>query len=158
MVGVALGIAVAACLYWYSDERQIRRLLNEVAASVSQEEAMGMAGVAEVMGLKNLLAPDVTLDPGPPYTGTISGADQITSTIMKMRVLMPVVLLTFVDVQVAIDAADSATVHATATITTRTTDGEQNVDAREIVLSLAKRDGRWVIAAVEAVPVLEPVL
>jgi hypothetical protein len=154
---VSLTVGLAAYLYWFSDERQIRRLLDDVASSVSQEEAMGVTGMTEIAGLRTLLAPDVLIDPGPPYRGIVSGPEDVIAAVTRLRIRSPFVLLTFVDVEVSMDGSDAATVHATAKLSSRTTEGDQHFDAREVVLSIARRDGRWVLTAAKSIPVLDPV-
>lgn len=162
---VAAALAAAGYAYWYSDERQIVRLLQAVAASASQDEPLGMPGMARVAGLRTLLAPDISIDPGPPAPGPIVGAAEVIAAVTRVRSAFPVVHVTFVDVQVAVGrdeagagaGAGTATVHATLRVQTRTAAGDESVDARELVLSVHQRDGRWVIAAVKTVPVLERV-
>ena len=68
MTRVLLLVALlAACFlgygYWASDERQIRRLLDDVADAVSQAEGEGgVAGLAEITSLNSYLTTDVTIE------------------------------------------------------------------------------------------------
>src|SRR5204863_1570599 len=113
LIVVALGAVLAAYLYWSSDERQIRRLLDGVAEAVTQEEgAGGVVGLAEVAGLTRYLAPDVTFEPGAPFR-PMAGAQDIVSTVGQLRAVMATVELTFSDIQVAVDGA-TASVRTTA--------------------------------------------
>jgi len=115
LIVIALGAVLAGYLYWASDERQIRRLLDGVADAVSQEEgAGGVVGLAEVAGLTRYLAPDVTFEPGAPFRA-ISGAQEIVSTVGRLRAVMTAVDLTFSDPQIAVDGR-TASVRTTATI------------------------------------------
>jgi hypothetical protein len=168
VIGVLAILAVCAggYFYWFDDERQIARLLDDVAAAVSQEQPLGMAGMAEVAGMRTLLAPDVTIDSGAPSPGPIVDAPDVIAAVARLRSRFAVIQVSFVDVQVTLGQSetgaeagrDTATVHTTARIHTRTASGDENVDAREVVLTVRRLGGRWVIAAVKPVSVLERVV
>jgi ketosteroid isomerase-like protein len=149
LIVVALGAALAAYLYWTSDERQIRRLLDGLADAVTQEEgAGGVVGLAEVAGLTRYLAPDVTFEPGAPFR-PITGAQDIVSTVGRLRAVMTAVELTFSDIQIAVDGG-TASVSTTARLTLRDRDGEQRVETRDAQIVLEERDAGWVIITARA--------
>jgi len=149
LIVIALGAVLAGYLYWASDERQIRRLLDGVADAVSQEEgAGGVVGLAEVAGLTRYLAPDVTFEPGAPFRA-ITGAQEIVSTVGRLRAVMTAVDLTFSDPQIAVDGR-TASVRTTATLTLRDRDGAQSVDTRETLIALEERETGWVITTARA--------
>ena len=149
VIAVALGAALAGYLYWASDERQIRRLLDGVADAVTQEEgAGGVVGLAEVAGLTRYLAPDVAFEPGAPFKA-IAGAQDIVSTVGRLRAVMTSVELTFSDIQVAVDGG-TASVRATAHLTLRDRDGAQRVETRDAQIALEERDTGWVITTARA--------
>ena len=149
VIAVALVAAIGAYLYWAGDERQIRRLLDGVADAVSQREGeAGVAGLAEVAGLTRSLAPDVTFEPGEPFS-PITGAQEIVSTVGRLRAVMVSVELTFADVQVAVDGA-AASVHATARLALRDRAGEARVETRDALIALQRRDTGWVITTARA--------
>ena len=146
---VALVAAIAGYLYWASDERQIRRLLDGVADAVSQEEgAGGVVGLAEVAGLTRYLAPDVTFEPGAPFRA-ITGAQEIVSTVGRLRAVMVSVELTFSDIQIAVDGK-TASVRATAQLTLRDRNRDQSVETRDALIALAERETGWVITTARA--------
>jgi len=152
LIVVVLGAVLAGYLYWASDERRIRRLLDGVADAVTQEEgAGGVVGLAEVAGLSRSLAPEVTVDPGEPFR-PITGAQEIVSTVGRLRAVMTTVELTFSDIQVTVDGG-TASVRTTARLTLRDRQGEQQVEAREVLIALEERDAGWVIAAARALRV-----
>jgi hypothetical protein len=154
---VVLAAASAGYCYWSSDERQIRRLLDNVAAAVSQDERQsGVGSLAEITSLTNYLAADVAIDATPPATATIAGASEVVSTVGRLRTLFPVMQLSIVDVEVGVALDGAATAHAAATLTMRNREGEEAVETRTVVISLVKREGRWVIGAVKAVRGPEP--
>ena len=149
IIVLALGAVIGAYLYWASDERQIRRLLDGVAAAVTQEEgAGGVAGLAEVAGLTRYLAPDVTFEPGAPFRA-ITGAQDIVSTVGRLRAVMATVELTFSDIEVAVDGG-TASVRTTARLTLRDRDGAQSVETRNAQIALEERDAGWVITTARA--------
>jgi len=146
---VVLGVVVAGYLYWASDERQIRRLLDGVAEAVTQEEGEGgVAALAEVAGLNRSLAPEVTLEPGEPFRA-IAGAQDVVSTVGRLRAVAATVELTFSDIQVAVDGT-TASVRTTARLTLRDRDGAQSVETRDAQIALEERDTGWVITTVRA--------
>ena len=150
-VAVALAAAIAGYLYWASDERQIRRLLDAVADAVTQHEGEGgVAGLAEVAGLSRSLAPDATFEPGAPFR-PLAGAQDIVSTAGRLRAVMATVELTFADVQVAVDGG-TASVRATARLALRDRNGDDTVETRDALMALEKRQSGWVITTARAQP------
>jgi hypothetical protein len=149
---------LAACalgyLYWASDERQIRRLLEGVADAVSQAEGeAGVAGLAEVAGLNAFLAPDVTIEATlPTRAAAIRGAQDAVSTVGRFRAVFPVVLLSFEDVTISIDSDSAATVQAIARTELRDKEGEREGEVWRVEMTVVQRDGSWVIARATAEP------
>jgi ketosteroid isomerase-like protein len=149
LVVIAVSAAVAAYLYWASDERQIRRLLDGVADAVTQEEGTGgVAALAEVTGLTQYLAPDVAFEPGEPFRPMI-GAQEVISTVGRVRAVMTTVELTFSDVQIAVDGS-TASVRSTARLTVKDRNGDTSVETREALIALAERETGWVITTARA--------
>ena len=148
LVVVVAAVALGAYLYWTSDDRQIRRLLDSVAEAVSQEEGAGVAGLAEVASLNRYLAPDVTLEPGEPFR-PITGGPDVVSTVGRLRAVMTTVQLDLSDVKVEIDSP-LASAYAVARLTLRDRDGNQRLEVRDVLVALEKRDAGWVITAARA--------
>lgn len=149
IVVAAVGAAIAGYLYWASDERQIRRLLDGVADAVTQEDGTGgVAALADVTGLTRYLAPDVAFEPGEPF-GPITGAQDVVSTVGRVRAVMTTVELTFSDVQIAVDDG-TASVRTTARLTLEDRNGDQSVETREALIALAERETGWVITTARA--------
>ena len=111
---------LAACFfgyrYWTSDERQIRRLLDDVADAVSQSEGEGgVAGLAEITSLNSYLTSDVTIEATlPESAGAIRGASEVVSTVGRFRAVFPVLTLSFEDAMIAIDSDSAATAQVIA--------------------------------------------
>lgn len=152
----ALGVAALAYQFWNNDERQIRRMLDTVAGIVSHDEpAAGVGALAAVAGLSTYLAPDVSIEPGPPGV-PMRGAQDVVSTAARLRVGVPMVRLSFENTDVSPRVGETARVYATATLTTRDRDGRESGDARGLVIDVRKVDGQWVIAAARVVAPSEP--
>jgi hypothetical protein len=153
---------LAACFvgyrYWASDERQIRRLLDDVADGVSQAEGeAGVAGLAEIASLNRYLAADVTVEATlPTRAAAVRGSQDIVSTVGRFRATFPVVTLSFENVTISIDSDSAATAQAIANTDIRDKDGARDDGVWQVVLSLARLDGRWVIARATAEPVTDP--
>jgi hypothetical protein len=157
LITAALAAVGAGYLYWASDARRIARLLDDVVAAVSQEEGeSGIGALAEIASLNTYLAPGVTITIGSPAPASISGAQEVVSTVGRLRAVFPVLRLALANPQISIGAGGSATVHATARLTMRSRDGDESVDARDAQISLEKQDGRWVIAGVDVGAAREP--
>ena len=151
IIVAAVGAAIAAYLYWNGDERQIRRLLDGVADAVTQAEGTGgVVALAEVTSLTRYLAPDVAFEPGEPFR-PITGAQDVVSSVGRVRAVMATVELTFSDVQIAVDGS-AASVRATARLSLRDRNGNQSVETRDALIALAERETGWVITTARAQP------
>ena len=117
-----------------------------------------MAGLAEVAGLTTHLTPDVTIEATlPSRAAAIRGAQDVVSTVARFRTVFPVVTLSFVEVGISVDSASTATARAMARTEMQDREGAREADAWEVVLSLERRDGGWVIARATADPVTRQV-
>jgi ketosteroid isomerase-like protein len=156
---MAVAVCVAAVFAyrtWNSDERQILRMLDTVAATVSHEQpAAGVAALAAVAGLTTYLAPDVVIEPGAPAM-SLRGAQDVVSTAARLRVGVPMLRLAFEHTQVPAVTGNTARVYATAVVTTRAQDGQDVADARGLIIDVRRADGQWVITVARAVPAAGP--
>jgi hypothetical protein len=144
-----LAAVVAGYLYWSSDERRIARLLDDVVEAVSQGEGeSGVAGLAEITSLTPHLAPEVEIDVSPPPSAVLRGAQEVVSMVGRLRAVFPVVQLTLPEPTIAVADDRTAQVTGTATLVMRDKAGGEAVEARQVVISLQERDGRWVIVYV----------
>jgi hypothetical protein len=160
---IAIALLLAAAIaggyrWWNGPERQIRRVLIDVARAVSHEAPQqGLAGVAALAALQDQLAEDVVIEPGQPF-GPIEGRDAAMMAAAKIRSGTPAINLEFIDTKVSV-AADgvNATVDTTLKAGLQDRAGQSSLDARELLVVLLNRNGRWVIRSVRAVNVLEPI-
>jgi hypothetical protein len=150
---VLAALAVAAVRWWWPDERTaITRRLHELAALASAPEQDDTLGrVANLAALRRYLAQDVTIDAG---TGVppIKGRDALLG--LAARGQTAGIELALADVQVHIERNGLATVYLTATLTRRGA-ARDGIDARELLLSMQKANGQWIISRVEPLRTLE---
>jgi hypothetical protein len=159
-VGLAALAAVAFVIgyqWWYSPERQIRRVLDGVAEGLSHDAPhTGLAAASSASGLNTYFSPDVTVEPGRPF-GTLHGRDTVLAAAARVLSATPFLRIEFEDVQITLGADDrSATVDCTAMATLQDRAGQESVDAREVIITMQLVDGRWVITHAQSIEVLEP--
>jgi hypothetical protein len=156
---IAIAFAgMAGYRWWASPERQIRRVLDDVASRLSHDRpATGLGAVAEAAGLQEHLAPDVVVEAGQPFP-PLTGRDAAMSAAVGVRTAVGALKVEFVDVTVTLGGdGTTAVVDCTASATIGDRAGQQRIDAREIVMTFRHTAGRWIIERAAAVNVLEPV-
>jgi hypothetical protein len=158
LLAAGIAAAVAGYLWWYSPERQIRRVLDAVAQGFSHEAPVtGLAAVASASAIQPYFSPGVTVEPGRPF-GAITGRDAVIAAAARVHSSTPAVQVQFEDVSITIAPDErSATVDCTAMAAVQDRAGQETVDAREVIITMHLQDGRWVITRARAVDVLEPV-
>lgn len=120
---------------------------------MNERPADGLTLVARTAQLAQFLTEDVVLDPGR-QAGVISGRDRLLALASRAPNGGGAFHVDFVDLSVAING-DQAQAHLTAALSsTDARTGEPNVDAREVDLTLVKRDD-WRIQRIVLVDVLE---
>jgi ketosteroid isomerase-like protein len=155
-IAAVLLVAVAGWKWWNGPERQIGLLLEEIAEALSQDdEQRGLAHLAAGAGLGRLLAADVVIEPEPPFHA-LAGRDAALAGAAALRAAVRGMRVAFTDVRIGV-APDgrSATVSATAKLTIPQGSAPEQVEAREVLLSVTMIDGRWVVSRATAVPVFE---
>jgi hypothetical protein len=158
LMALVVAASVGAYLWWFSPERQIRRVLAGVAEGFTHDApATGLSAVSAAAGLQPYFAADVTIEPGPPF-GVVRGRDSVLAAAARLRSSTPAFRVEFVDVQINLSSdAQSAAVGCTAMATLQDRAGQETVDAREVMITMNMVDGRWVITRARGVEVLEPV-
>jgi SnoaL-like domain len=144
----ALLVGYFSYQWWFNQNRVVKRRLGELAAtlSVPAQEA-DLERLARLARLRDYLADDVKVRSG--RSGPeLSSREAVMATAASWKPDRGG-NVSFVDTDVKLDA-DTARAYTTAEVTTsdpRT--GEQTLDAREAVLELVRRDGLWLVSAVE---------
>lgn len=144
----ALLVGYFSYQWWFNQNRVVKRRLGELAATLSvpaQEE--NLERVARLARLRQYLADDIKV-----------GSGRSGPELSSREAVMAAAAgwkpdrggdVSFVDTDVKLDA-DTARVYTTAEVTTRDPQtGEQTLDSREAVLALVRRDGLWLVSAVE---------
>jgi hypothetical protein len=148
--------ASSACGWWNDPERQIRRVLDEIAERLSHDAPMDrLAAAAAAAGLQAYLAPDVVIDPGRPFE-PVTGRDAVGIAAARLIGGTRVLRVEFVDVHIDLHGP-SADVSCSATAVIEDGAAHASRDARELRLVMRVIDGRWMIEQVKAVSALEPV-
>lgn len=151
IIGIAAVVIAAAIFAWRamfpSDERQIRRQLTRVAEEVN-EQRQGLGAVAQAADVASAFADDVVIDLGQGVP--IRGRDTLMGIVARLQPRTSRYEVRIRDMNVRVDTPGSASVDLSAT-----TSGDNGMDAREFQLQMVKRDGKWLIARVTPVHVLE---
>ena len=152
-VVAVFGLLAAYFVYvwWFTPARAVKRQLGRLAAtlSVPPNEAE-IARVARVAQLRHYLAENIQLTLGRGDVA-ITSRDALLGAVAAMRPPASGWDVQFVDVQVTVDSESAA--RAFMTVEVRSEDartGERSLDAREARLTLANRDGEWVITTAES--------
>ena len=156
LIRVAAAAVLAAALWWGwqtffpSDERQIRRLLDRVAETVSiPADAKFVAGVLAADRLKSYFTPEIEVDVDVPGEGrhTFTGREELTQVYLLARSQHRGLRVEFLDVLVTVGPDHQA---ATAELTARIRQtGEKDFGVQELRLQLRQGEDAWRIHRVE---------
>lgn len=148
----ALVAVVAGYRWWSSPERQINRLLSDIATALSHERAeTDLRALAAVASLQSRLTPDVSIDMGGGST-PIRGRQDVVATATRVRASSPMMRVQFFDPEITISAGTSGTTRVTVQVTTRDAGGQELAAAYAVALDLVLAEGRWQIARARVVP------
>jgi hypothetical protein len=148
-VAVVLAVLTGYFTYqwWFNPRRIIKRQLGELAAALSTpaDNAGDIDRVARLARLRTYFAPDVNVtlgESGPVFTSR----DALLGAYGSWSPPPQGVHVSFGDVQIALDSASAARAYLTVEVETRDGEtGQQELDARDAMVGLAKRDGEWVV-------------
>src|SRR5262249_38761839 len=128
-------------------KRQLGQLATTLSAPAGEAE---VARVARLAQLRRYLADDIHLTLGRGDV-EITSRDALLGAVVAMRPPASGWDVQFVDVQVMVDSETEA--RAFMTVEVRSEDAvtsERSLDAREARVTLANRDGDWVITTAES--------
>lgn len=152
-VVAVFGLLAAYFVYvwWFSPARAVKRQLGQLAAVLSVPPNEGeVARVARVAQLRHYLADNIHFTMGRGDV-EITSRDALLGAVAAMRPPASGWDVRFVDVQVTVDSETEA--RAFLAVEVRSEDassGERSLDAREARLTLANREGEWVITTAES--------
>ena len=147
----ALVVVVAGYRWWNSPERQVNRLLSDVATALSHESAdTDLRALTAVASLQAHLAPDVSIDMGgsPP----IRGRQDVIATAARVRASSPMMRVQFFDPDITISGDASGTTRVTVQVTTRDAGGQEVAAAYTVSMNLVLAEGHWQIASARVLP------
>lgn len=152
---VAVVVAVLAgyftYMWWFNPQRAIKRQLGELAATLSLPA--GAAGdvdrLERAARLRKYFAEDVRIRAGA-SSPDITSRDALLAAVSAWTPPPGGWNIDLVDLQVTLDTESAGRAYMTVEITTpdpRT--GQPVLDAREMRVAVARRDGAWVITSAE---------
>lgn len=149
---VALVAAAAAYSWWNSPERVIHRMLEDVASALSHDTGdTDLQALAAVASLQSHLAPDVSIDPGPPGT-MIRGRQDVISAAARLRATSRAMRVQFFDARIDVLGDTHATTQVTAQVTTTDREGQDLASAHLVSMVLVGTDGQWQVTEVRILP------
>ena len=155
-VAVAVCAGAVAVYAWQqlfpSEERRIRRQLDRIEEDAN-DLSPDLSGAAVAARLSTYFTEDVTIDPGG-GVAPLRGRETILALARTAGVRGQTrVEIKDADVRVAPEET-SAAVTMTVMITTDAGTGKEALDARELALTMVKRESSWLISHVTAVDTL----
>jgi SnoaL-like domain len=151
-VTVLVVALVALWRYWPSDERQIQRLVQEIAGAVQPGvDETDIARLGRLAPLARALAADVVVEGPTP----VRGRDQVMAVAMQGGRAAPRLSIVVRDVEIQVEPGRAtATALVTVAISGGTTGGWD--DITELLLDLTRRDDVWTVTRVAPVAALRP--
>ena len=148
----ALVAVVAGYRWWNSPERQVNRLLSDIATALSHESAeTDLRALTAVAALQPHLTPDVSIDMGG-GASPIRRRQDVIATATRVRASSPMMRVQFFDPEVTISAGASGTTRVTVQVTTRDAGGQEVAAAYTVSMNLVLAEGRWQIASARVLP------
>lgn len=143
--------AYGAYEWWFNPVRAIKRRLGELAATLSvPANDSDMARVTRIAQLRKYFAGDVHVQIGE-NGPEVTSRDALLAAVSTFRPPAGGWDVQFVDLTVTLQSDDAARAYMTVEVTSRDArTGEPTVDAREANVTVAKRDGDWVITRAES--------
>jgi hypothetical protein len=158
IVVIAAASAAGYSVYrsWFDPVRAVTRRLEELAATLSVTGHDGdVTRVARLAQLRGFFAPEVRIRAGSPDR-TITSREELLG-VLSAWTPPPDSEFKVVDVHVTV-APDTTTANAYLTVEMIGRDnatGQRTIDAAEVAVMLAMRDGQWVMTSAEAQDTLQ---
>jgi ketosteroid isomerase-like protein len=151
IAAVALVGLVVGYQWWNSPERQIHRMLSEVASALSHDGVeTDLRALAAVAGLQTHLLPDVSIDLG--RGSPLQGRQDVMAMAARIRATSPMMRVQFFDPEISISGESSGTTRVTVQVTTRDDGGDEVAAAHVVTIVLVKEEGRWQVTSARVLP------
>jgi ketosteroid isomerase-like protein len=151
-IAVVVLVAVAAGYRWWNNpERHVRRLLSDIATTLSHEKSgTDLLTVAKVAALQNYLAPDVSIEmeSAPP----LRGRQEAISMAARLRASSQMMRVQFFDPEIRLSGDEAGTTRVTVQVTTTDQGGQEVASAHVVTMALVRAEGRWVVASARILP------
>lgn len=134
-----------------SDEQQIRRRLQALAADFNESTTDGLGTVARAAKIGAYFTNDIVVDLGegsPP----IQGRETIIGMVGRLQPRTSEFKLELLDLNVHVSTPTSAEVNLTAAFRQRSlTTREESLEARELEIAMVKVDNEWRVSRIKTV-------
>lgn len=148
-------VAFAAWHFWPSDERDIRRRLDEFTSEFNESTTDGLGTVARAARLGSFFTDEVVVEFGP-GSPPIHGRETLIGMAARLQPRTAAFAMELKDVSVSVAGGGAAEVTLTAVFRRRSmATGEESLDAREFTLGMVKAGGEWRVNRVTAVETLK---
>jgi hypothetical protein len=151
IVAAALAGLTVGYRWWNSPERQIHRMLSEVASVLSHDGVeTDLRALAAVAALQAHLRPDVSVDLG--RGSPLQGRQDVMAMAARVRATGPMMRVQFFDPEISISGESSGTTRVTVQVTTRGDAGDEVAAAHVVSIALVREEGRWQVASARVLP------
>jgi hypothetical protein len=135
--------------WWFNPARAVKQRLGEVATALSVSETESdIARVARLAQLRRYLADDIRVRVG---AEELRSRDAAVAAVAGWKPQPGSGDVRFADVQVFIESETSAHAYLAVELTSLDREsGHPIIDSRDASVSLAKRDGEWVVTIAES--------
>jgi hypothetical protein len=135
--------------WWFNPTRMVKQRLGEIAEALSMPAGdQPVARIARLAQLRRYLADDIHVQVG---TATeLTSRDLVLGAAGAWTPPATGADVAFADVQIVLQTPTTAHAFVSVEITTRSPQGQPELDSRDASLNLALRDGEWVVTKAEA--------
>ena len=151
-IAAVLVVVAAAAFWWWTDpQRQIRAILDDVAAAFTRDgKESGLESLAAVAALRAHLAPDVVIEL--PDSARVEGQEEAITAAARVRAGSERLRVRFFNPEMTFSAETSATVTANLEVAAGAESGEDSIDVQRVTATLHRIANRWVVSTARIAP------
>jgi hypothetical protein len=156
---IAVALAAAAWYGWQwlfpGDEARIAAVLERIADAVQEEGSQPAAILARAARIARELAPEVTVDAGPPFE-RVAGREALAAAAARARSRVQNLEIRFPDMDIVVSPGrDTALARVTAEARFVSGGSGQVREARELEIGFVRREGEWLVGSVVLVRAID---
>jgi hypothetical protein len=155
VLALVLVVLVFVFQWWRSDERRIKKALDELVELLEKKEAEDQLvafGVARAVARR--FAPGFVIL-AKPYRGRITDNEELMSAVLTFRNASPEISIDLGSVSLEVNKKRrTAAMGLEATVTMETGPGEHGRESYRVRLAWLNEEGRWLLHQVEVIEVL----